>query len=276
MDKPILLIVDDEPNVIRSLERSLRDQFSIFTATSAEQALEIVHTQPVAVILTDQRMPGVTGVELLERAKTVRPETVGVLISGYTDLPALVDALNIGTVRGYLPKPWDVGALRQKLGEAARQYQAIFVNRDTLHDTASALAQLQRQIQELRQRLEALQTNPEAVFPFAIGEVTHLRVTLPSAFDEARHDYTLLLDQAFEMLAYREAPHEGARALAQKMGAWRVGPRDVIDVHLAALKSRLNPDASPDRNDGYQIAGRLLVLEVMGHLVAYYRQYLPV
>lgn len=276
MDKPILLIVDDEPNITRSLERSLRDQFIIFTAHSAEQALEVLHTQPVAVILTDQRMPGITGVELLERAKAVRPDAVGVLISGYTDVAALVDALNVGTVRGYLPKPWDVGALRQQLGEAARQYQAIFINRDTLRNTAEATAQLQRQIHELRRRLDSLEASNRVTIPFVSeGDVTNLRITLPSAFAEGLRDYTALLDQAYEMLAYRQSPNQGARALAEKFGAWRAGPRDVIEIHLAALKARINPDAAPTRNDAYQLAGRLLVLEVMGHLVACYRQQLP-
>lgn len=275
MDKPILLIVDDEPNITRSLERTLRDQFTIFTAHTADQALDILHAHPVAVILTDQRMPGLTGVELLERAKAVRPDAVGVLISGYTDVAALVDALNIGTVRGYLPKPWDVGALRQQLAEAARQYQAIFISRDILRDTAAATAQLQQQLQELRQRLADLEAVHTTLPPFLAEEdVTHLRATLPSAFAEGVRDYTALLDQAFEMLPYRQAPHQAARALAEKLGAWRVGPREVIDMHLAALRARLNAD-NPSRNDGYQVAGRLLVLEVMGHLAAYYRQSLP-
>lgn len=75
----------------------------------------------IAVILTDQRMPGLTGVQLLERARQIRPDALGILISGYSDLNVLVEALNLGTVRGYLHKPWDLAELRRRLREAARQ-----------------------------------------------------------------------------------------------------------------------------------------------------------
>lgn len=149
-DKPSILIVDDEENVVRSLSRTLRDQFNVLTATSGEAALDILQRQEVAVILTDQRMPGLTGVQLLESAKRLYPQTVGVLISGYSDGGALVDALNLGIVRGFIPKPWDTEELRRKLNGAVQQFEAVFNDRELLHDSSEAVVQARTQLAELR------------------------------------------------------------------------------------------------------------------------------
>jgi PAS domain S-box-containing protein len=112
--KPALLIVDDEVAITRSLARSLRADFTVHTATSGDEALALLRSTPVAVILTDQRMPGMSGVELLEQARQIRPETIGLLLSGYSDSPALVAAINLG-VRGFIAKPWNTDDLRARL-----------------------------------------------------------------------------------------------------------------------------------------------------------------
>ena len=82
MDKPTVLIVDDEVEITTSLARSLRDQFRVLAANNAEEALELLKANDVAVILTDQRMPGVSGVQLLEYAKEIRPDSLGLSLQG--------------------------------------------------------------------------------------------------------------------------------------------------------------------------------------------------
>jgi PAS domain S-box-containing protein len=121
--KPTILVVDDEEKVTRSLARSLRDQFIVLTANSGEEALEIMGRSSPVVVLTDQRMPGLTGVELMERIQTINPQTIGILFSGYTDVVALTAAINLSNVRGFISKPWDIDDLRRKLREAVRQHQ---------------------------------------------------------------------------------------------------------------------------------------------------------
>ena len=123
--KPTILIVDDEENVTRSLSRSLKDRFTVLTTTSAKAALEIVKRTEVAVILTDQRMPGMSGVELLEKIQQINQNSVGILISGYSDIVALTAAINLPNVHGFIPKPWDIEPLRTKLDAAVRQYQRL-------------------------------------------------------------------------------------------------------------------------------------------------------
>ena len=113
--KPNILVVDDEENIVISLQRALRHQYNIFIADSGDAALEIINEYNIAVVLTDQRMPGLTGLQLLKKAQTIRPDVVGVLISGYSDPEVLADALNVGNVRGFISKPWDLDDLKQRL-----------------------------------------------------------------------------------------------------------------------------------------------------------------
>jgi response regulator RpfG family c-di-GMP phosphodiesterase len=117
-----ILIVDDDEMIILLAQRCLQEQFTVFTATSAEQALAIMAGQPIAVILTDQRMPTMTGVQLLERVKHISPQTIGILSSGYLDNDALSEALNLGNVRGFIPKPWVPSELRRRITEVAQHY----------------------------------------------------------------------------------------------------------------------------------------------------------
>ena len=119
-----LLIVDDEPNNLRALKRALgRDGYEIYTATSARQALEILAQTPVSVIMSDQRMPGMSGTELLSRAKTLYPDTVRIVLSGYTDLATVTAAINEGAIYKFLTKPWEHDALREDIRLAFHHHE---------------------------------------------------------------------------------------------------------------------------------------------------------
>jgi PAS domain S-box-containing protein len=123
--RPLVLIVDDEQGVADALSRSLGDLFTVFTANSGVAALEILAREEIAVILTDQRMPGLTGVQLLERARHVRPATLGILCSAFFDNDALTEALNLGNVRGFIHKPWTLPELRRRVSEVVQQQRAL-------------------------------------------------------------------------------------------------------------------------------------------------------
>ena len=120
-----ILIVDDEESVTRSLARSLKDQFTVLTAASGEEALRIVERSSPAVVLSDQRMPGMSGVELMEKIRAINPRISGILISGYSDVVALTAAINLSNVRGFIPKPWDLDSLREKLDRAIQEYREM-------------------------------------------------------------------------------------------------------------------------------------------------------
>jgi CheY-like chemotaxis protein len=116
-----LLLVDDEPNIVASLKRLLRsDGYQILTANSARDGLALLQHHKVDIILSDQRMPGMTGVDFLRIAKEMYPDTVRIVLSGYTELQSVTDAINEGAVFRFLTKPWDDQQLRRYIEEAFR------------------------------------------------------------------------------------------------------------------------------------------------------------
>lgn len=110
---PTLLCVDDEPLILNSIERLFEDDFEVVKGTSGAQALQQLKQQQIDVLISDQRMPGMTGVELLEQAKTISPATMRILLTGYADLGAVRAAVNAGEVFRYLTKPWSNTVLRE-------------------------------------------------------------------------------------------------------------------------------------------------------------------
>ena len=119
-----LLLVDDEPPVLAALVRVLdNDSHRILSATCAEDGLELLAVNQVGVVVCDQRMPGISGIELLRRVKEIYPETVRILLSGYADRDVVVDAVNQGAVFKVLDKPLDGELLRQIIRDAFRCYE---------------------------------------------------------------------------------------------------------------------------------------------------------
>jgi C4-dicarboxylate-specific signal transduction histidine kinase len=117
----VLFVDDDEANLV-VCEATCAGDFEVVTASSADAALEIMHREEVGVVVADQRMPGVTGVELLERVRHQHPDTVRVLITAYSDTQAAIGAINRGCVRRYLKKPWEPAELRAELRDALDVY----------------------------------------------------------------------------------------------------------------------------------------------------------
>lgn len=125
-----ILIVDDEQPIINALCRLLRpDGYSILCATNAMEGLEILAQNEVDVVLSDQRMPGMTGVEFLRRAKAIHPDAVRMVLSGHADLQSVTDAINEGAIYKYITKPWDRDRLRNLVRDAFRQKELARENR---------------------------------------------------------------------------------------------------------------------------------------------------
>jgi signal transduction histidine kinase len=122
MERTILYVDDDTPN-LTVLQAACADEFDVVTAESAEVALEIMRQHEIAVLLVDQRMPGMTGVELFEATREHYPDTVRILITAYSDLTDAINAINRGQVRGYLRKPWEPEQLKATLREALEVYE---------------------------------------------------------------------------------------------------------------------------------------------------------
>jgi len=114
-----LLLVDDEPNIVSALKRLFRrDGYAMLTANSGAEGLDILARSKVDVIISDQRMPGMTGVEFLRAAKVKYPDTVRIVLSGFTELQSVTDAINEGAVYRFLTKPWEDEQLTEHVRKA--------------------------------------------------------------------------------------------------------------------------------------------------------------
>ncbi|MFM8314103.1 MAG: response regulator, partial [Deltaproteobacteria bacterium] len=118
-----ILLVDDEKDNLQALQRLLRGLFQVTLTTSPLEALKLISTQKFHVIVSDQRMPDMTGVELLEKAKKLCPQATRVLLTGYTDIESVIDAINRGHIYRYIAKPWDPEDLKLTLKQANEAYR---------------------------------------------------------------------------------------------------------------------------------------------------------
>jgi len=124
-DSPAVLYVDDEPINLRVFEANFRDRFRVLTCQVPTDALTILanRTPEIGVLISDQRMPELTGVELLERANEIAPDVIRMVITAYSDVQAVIDAVNRGRVTRYFVKPWIKEDLLAALEDAMRIYQ---------------------------------------------------------------------------------------------------------------------------------------------------------
>ena len=126
-----ILLVDDEASILSSLRRVLRgENYRILTANSGEEALKLLALHPVGVVLSDQRMPGMSGSELLAQVRVMYPKTVRMVLSGYTGLDSLTEAINRGEISRFLTKPWQNDELLEAVRDAFRRY-ALAVGSDS-------------------------------------------------------------------------------------------------------------------------------------------------
>jgi len=117
--KPKILIVDDEVNILNALRRLLRREgYELHLANSGEEGLEILNKIQVDLIISDQRMPGMSGVEFLEKAKDICPLAIRIILSGYTDLKSITEAINRGYIYKFILKPWEDEELKAAIRES--------------------------------------------------------------------------------------------------------------------------------------------------------------
>ena len=125
-----LLLLDDEPNILRSLRRVFRAHaYTVHAANTPDEAFELLARHPIGVVMSDQRMPSMRGTDFLARVKQLYPDTVRIVLSGYTELQSIIDAVNEGAIYKFLTKPWDDEHLRGHVAEAFRQKELADENR---------------------------------------------------------------------------------------------------------------------------------------------------
>jgi response regulator RpfG family c-di-GMP phosphodiesterase len=148
--KHCVLIVDDEPNVCDSVHDLLRREFRVLKAHSAEAGYELMQQEEVHIVMSDQRMPHISGVELLTKLKTRYPHAVRMLFTGFADLESVIAAINQGHVFQFVRKPWQPEDLLMAVRQAAGEY-------DRLEKAALEREQLVDEIDGLKTRLSSLE-----------------------------------------------------------------------------------------------------------------------
>ena len=152
---PTVLVVDDEPHSVAAMRMALEDDFIVLEATSAEEAAALMEEHWIQVVISDQRMPGTTGIELLTDLRERWPETVRMIVTGYTETNDMIDAINDAGIYQFITKPWHpdqlVMAVRNavRLFELARDHERMTLEMRYLSSTASTkLEERRRQLQE--------------------------------------------------------------------------------------------------------------------------------
>jgi response regulator RpfG family c-di-GMP phosphodiesterase len=145
-----LLVVDDEPYVGESVQDLLRRKFQVLRAQSAEEGCRLMRENEVHIIMTDQRMPRITGVEFLSRVRVRHPSAIRLLFTGYLDLDAIIAAINQGHIFRFLKKPWEPEELEAAVVDAAAEY-------DRLVEQLDETVRLKMEVESLRQRVSLME-----------------------------------------------------------------------------------------------------------------------
>lgn len=239
--KPAILIVDDEPSVLSALRRLLHAlPYHVLTAGSGAAALDVLATQEVDLIISDMRMPGMSGAELLSRAQALYPDIMRILLTGYSEIEAVVQAVNEGGIYRYLNKPWDEHDLLLTIKQALEQLR--------LHKEAARLLAL---TQHQNEELAAFNTALEAKVTSRTEEIRQTVMFLEDAQRDLRRNFMTMVQVGASMIELRcgamggEAHRVGqlARHLALALG---LDGLDAQDLYFAGLLHGIGKLSLPD------------------------------
>lgn len=237
-----VLFVDDEENVLSALRRMCLDEdFDVSLAASGDAGLEVLRNDPsVGVIVTDHRMPGMSGSEFLARAREIAPSAVRIVLTGYADLAAAVDAINRGGAHRYIAKPWNDDDLVQTLRDAVARYRLESENRRLAGVVARQNEELKVWNAELERRVlaqtETIRGQNE--------ELTALNARLRGAFEATLCTFSALI----ELRDRRVRDHSQGVACASEASARALGLREpeIAQIRAAALLHDIGKIGVPD------------------------------
>jgi len=153
-DKETILIVDDQREILNTLHRLFRKEYNVLTASGGQEALNISEKQQIAVVISDQRMPGIDGVTMLEKLKEVQPDAVRILITGYADINATIDAVNKANIYQYISKPFEPDELQQIVKNGTDKYRLLQQNKHLQKQLIQANKKLTTEKNELQKQVE--------------------------------------------------------------------------------------------------------------------------
>ena len=240
-DNATLLFVDDEANILSSLKRLFRSGgYRIFTAESGAQALEIMQHESVDIVVSDMRMPEMNGAQFLEQVHARWPDTVRILLTGYAEIGATIDAINKGHIYRYISKPWEDNDIVLAIKQALHQKQLELANRGLEELTRKQNEELKDLNANLEQKVRARTEELRQAMGFL--EVAH--ENLKQGFITSIRVFSNLIEmREGAMAGHSRRVAELSRAMAQKL---KVAETDAQDIFLAALLHDVGKIGFPD------------------------------
>ncbi len=147
-EKEHILYVDDEPDNLTVFKSNFRRYYKVHTALTAEEGMQILQEQDIKIIITDQRMPNTTGVEFLEQLIPEYPEPIRMILTGFSDVEAIIQAINKGQIYRYITKPWDKDELKITIDKALESFYLRRENQNLIESLKEANANLERKVEE--------------------------------------------------------------------------------------------------------------------------------
>jgi len=152
--KPTVLYVDDEESNLRIFKTAFKRHYEVFTAVSGEEGLEILKENDIHIIITDQKMPKMTGIEFLEKVLPLYPDPIRMILTGFSDVEAIIRAINSGRVYRYITKPWNKDELKITIDKAVETYNLQRENKSLIVDLKQANEGLEQKVKERTQEIE--------------------------------------------------------------------------------------------------------------------------
>ena len=158
MRKYTILIVDDEENILRSLNRLFTSEgYNVITAKNAEEGLEFLHNEKIDLVISDQKMPGMTGIEFLEQTIEDFPDLIRIILTGHAELNDALRAINEGCIYKFILKPWNNEDIKITVKRALEQRELILKNKLLTHE----LQKHEKQIKELEKQFPGISQKPK-------------------------------------------------------------------------------------------------------------------
>ena len=250
-----LLFVDDEEAILETLQMTFEDDYDVHLAKGGDEGLELLEREEIAVVIADQRMPGMEGAEFLERAVEIRPEAIRMMITGYADITAVIHAVNEGRIHRYIQKPWESHEIRLNVRQAIDAYQLS-------HEKGQLAAALKEAHDRLRRENLYLRREVERRYAFEeiIGESPAMQKVFDVLEKVAETDATVLLTgetgtgkDLVARAAHYAGPRKKRRFVAQNCGAL---PETLLESELFGHKRGAFTGAHADKKGLFEISDR--------------------
>jgi FixJ family two-component response regulator len=249
---PRILVVDDEEAILETMTFTFEGEYEVFTSSDARRALEILDEKsPVAVVLTDQRMPNMSGVELLAEVCRRHPNTVRMILTGFADLDAIIEAINDGHVYAYITKPWEPDQLKHVMKQAVERYRLTVENERLLAHLQQANVFLEGVMDELD-----------------VGAIALDAAGVVRAANRPARDYLALEGEARgrplgEVLRRHGLEHVGGAAFRLAAGG---GPHfEDVEVRVGGRAHRLRLTVKTLDDETGRCFGRVIFLREISH-----------